>query len=225
MPCAAHTRMMVGGLARRELLPFETAIGTFPARQRKGRGVVVTAYTPGRRIPPLPAALVAGRYHPAPLVPLRSRASCPVFMAAIHITDIEAAINHWRHRAPASPDGLGLAPEVQALGEVYALMVYEHTTEIDEDSLPSAAMAAWQAWYDTTPDTPCIAICSTSQGDDLCKGCGRTFDEVQFWPSYTPAEKRGVWRRITLEHSAWRFNRYAERAAEGVTAPGAPTAG
>ena len=37
-------------------------------------------------------------------------------MAAIHITDIEAAINHWRNRAPASPDGLGLAPEVQALG-------------------------------------------------------------------------------------------------------------
>lgn len=185
------------------------------------------AASPGeiRRIPPLPASLVAGRYHPAPLVPLRLRVPCPPFMAAIHITDIEAAINHWRHRAPASPDGLGLAPEVQALGEVYALMVYGHTTEIDEDSLPSAAMAAWQAWYDTTPDTPCIAICSTSQGDDLCKGCGRTFDEVQFWPSYTPTEKRGVWRRITLEHSAWRFNRYAERAAEGVTAPGAPKAG
>jgi len=185
------------------------------------------AASPGeiRRIPPLPASLVAGRYHPAPLVPLRLRVPCPPFMAAIHITDIEAAINHWRHRAPASPDGLGLAPEVQALGEVYALMVYGHTTEIDEDSLPPAAMAAWQAWYDTTPDTPCIAICSTSQGDDLCKGCGRTFDEVQFWPSFTPAEKRGVWRRITLEHSAWRFNRYAERAAEGVTAPGAPTAG
>ena len=142
-------------------------------------------------------------------------------MAAIHITDIEAAINYWRHRAPASAEGLGLAPEVQALGEVYALMVYGHTTEIDEDSLPPAAMAAWQSWYDTTPDTPCIAICSTSQGDDLCKGCGRTFDEVQFWLSFTPAEKRGVWRRITLEHSAWRFNRYAERAAEGVTYPGA----
>ena len=157
-----------------------------------------------------------------PLVPLRLCVFCPVFMAAIHITDIEAAINHWRHRAPASPDGLGLAPEVQALGEAYALMVYGRATEIDEDHLPSAAMAAWQAWYDTTPDTPCIAICSTSQGDDLCKGCGRTFDEVQFWPSFTPAEKRGVWRRITLEHSAWRFNRYAERAAEGVTVvPGA----
>ena len=141
-------------------------------------------------------------------------------MAAIHITDIEAAINHWRQRAP-SPDGISLAPEIQALGEVYAQMVYRRESEADDNRLPPPALAAWLAWYDTTPDTPCIAICSTSQGDDLCKGCGRTFDEVQFWPGMTPAEKRTVWRRITLEHSAWRFNRYAERAAEGVSAPAA----
>ena len=137
-------------------------------------------------------------------------------MAAIHITDIEAAINHWRGRAP-SPDGISLAPQIRALGEVYALMVYRREDAVDEDSVPLEALAAWQVWYDTTPDTPCIAICSTSQGDDLCKGCGRTFDEVQFWPAMTPVEKRTVWRRITLEHSAWRFNRYAERAAEGAS--------
>ena len=94
-------------------------------------------------------------------------------------------------------------------------MVYRHEDEADEESLPPTALAAWLAWYDTTPDTPCIAICSTSQGDDWCKGCGRSFDEVQFWPAMGPAEKRAVWRRITLEHQAWRFNRYAERAAEG----------
>ncbi|MFN3438361.1 MAG: DUF3717 domain-containing protein [Acidovorax sp.] len=138
-------------------------------------------------------------------------------MAAIHITDIEAAINHWRSRAP-SPDGITLAPALRALAEVYALMVYWHEDEADERSFPPEALAAWRVWYDSTPDTPCIAICSTSQGDDLCKGCGRTFDEVQFWPGMSPAEKRSVWRRITLEHSAWRFNRYAERAAEGPSA-------
>lgn len=142
-------------------------------------------------------------------------------MAAIHITDIEAAINHWRHRAP-SPDGVALAPELEALAEAYALMVYRRQTAVGEDDLPAHALAAWHAWYDTTPDTPCIAICSTSQGDDLCKGCGRTFDEVQHWPAMSPVEKRVVWRRITLEHSAWRFNRYAERAAEGASAPPAP---
>ena len=38
-------------------------------------------------------------------------------MAGIHITDIEAAINHWREKKP-SPDGVTLAPELRALAEV-----------------------------------------------------------------------------------------------------------
>jgi hypothetical protein len=38
----------------------------------------------------------------------------------------------------------------------------------------------------------------------------------------TPGEKRGTWRRITMESSAWRFNRYSERAREGVVASPAP---
>ena len=72
----------------------------------------------------------------------------------------------------------------------------------------------FQDWYATTPDTPCIAICSTSQGDASCKGCGRTFEEVQLWTEMSAGEKRAVWRRISLEGTSWRFNRYAERAAE-----------
>jgi hypothetical protein len=134
-------------------------------------------------------------------------------MAGIHITDIEAAINYWRERSP-SPDGVSLCKELRALAEVYALMVWFHETEADEATLPPKAREAWLAWYDTMPDTPCIAICSTSQGDELCKGCGRTFDEVQRWTEMTPGEKRASWRRITIEGDAWRFNRYAERALE-----------
>lgn len=146
-------------------------------------------------------------------------------MAAIHITDIESAINFWRERSP-SPDGVTLCPELRALAEVYALMVYYREDEADEASMPRKALAAWQAWYDTTPDTPCIAICSTSQGDAMCKGCGRSFEEVQHWTDYSPGQKRAVWRRITLAGDAWRFNRYAERAMERnaaapVTAPAA----
>ncbi|OYU43828.1 MAG: Fe-S protein [Burkholderiales bacterium PBB4] len=136
-------------------------------------------------------------------------------MAGIHIIDIEAAINFWRAKSP-SPDGITLTPELRALAEVYALLVYYREDQADEASMPPQAAAAWRTWYETTPDTPCIAICSTSQGDELCKGCGRTFDEVQHWPSMTPGEKRQTWRRITLQSSAWRFNKYAERAAEGV---------
>ena len=133
-------------------------------------------------------------------------------MAAIHIIDIEAAINFWRARCP-SPDGVALAPELAALAEVYAVLVYRHAGEIDEAELSPAASTAWLAWYESTPDTPCIAICSTAQGDEICKGCGRTFDEVQHWPAMSPVAKRQVWRRITDSGQAWRFNRYAERAA------------
>ena len=140
--------------------------------------------------------------------------------AAIHITDIEAAINWWRERRP-SPDGISACAEVRALAEVYALMVYHHEPDCDEGSMPAAAAEAWLAWYASTPDAPCIAICSTAQGDAECKGCGRTFEEVRHWQAYSPAHKRAVWRRITLEARAWRFNRYAERArrASGADHP------
>jgi uncharacterized protein len=141
-------------------------------------------------------------------------------VAALHITDIESAINWWRERSP-SLDGITACAEVRALAEVYALMVYYREPLADEASLPPRARDAWLAWYTSTPDSPCIAICSTSQGDAVCKGCGRTFDEVQHWTLYTPAEKRAVWLRITHEAKAWRFNRYAERALEG-NAPAAP---
>ena len=134
-------------------------------------------------------------------------------MLAIHITDIEAAINYWREKSP-SPDGITLAPELRALAEVYALMVFYREEEVGVKGFPPKAMAAWQVWYDTTADTPCIAICSTSQGDDMCKGCGRTFEEVQNWPAMPPAAKRSTWRRITLEATSWRFGRYSDRALE-----------
>lgn len=133
----------------------------------------------------------------------------------IHITDIESAINWWRDRSP-SPDGISACAEVRALAEVYALMVYYREVLCDEASMPARARTAWMAWYASTPDAPCIAICSTSQGDETCKGCGRTFDEVQHWPGFTPVHKRSVWRRITMEGTAWRFNRYAERAREAT---------
>ena len=144
---------------------------------------------------------------------LRCPPLCPAFMPAIHITDIEAAINYWRQREP-SPDGVRLPAPTRALAEVYGLMVYGRFTEVDEVTMPAAAKDAWLTWYRSTPDTPCIAICSTSQGDAQCKGCGRSFDEVQRWTEMGPAQKRATWRRISLEATAWRFNRYAERAAE-----------
>ena len=133
-------------------------------------------------------------------------------MQAIHITDLESALNFWRTREP-SRLGEPLAPEVEALTQVYALMVFHRHEEVDAERIPAVARQAWLDWYESTPDTPCIAICSTSQGDAVCKGCGRNEDEVQDWLVYTPYEKRAIWRRITQQGTAWRFNRYAERGA------------
>jgi len=134
-------------------------------------------------------------------------------MPGIHIIDIESAINYWRAKKP-STDGTTLAPEVRALAGIYAHLVFFHHDTADEASFTLEALAAWLAWYDTTADTPCIAICSTSQGDELCKGCGRTFEEVQHWLAMSPVEKRVTWMRITREATAWRFGRYADRALE-----------
>ncbi|MBP8270630.1 MAG: DUF3717 domain-containing protein [Sphaerotilus sp.] len=142
-------------------------------------------------------------------------------MAGIHITDIEAAINWWRQRQP-SPDGVTLSRPLRALAEVYALMVYYREPLCDEHGLPQEAQQAWLAWYDSMPDAPCIAICSTTQGDAVCKGCGRTFDEVQHWPAMSPVAKRHVWHRITQEASAWRFNRYADRVRPATLSPAPP---
>lgn len=141
-------------------------------------------------------------------------------MTGLHITDIEAAINWWRDQRPPE-DPITACPEVRVLAEVYALMAYYRENRCDFDTMPAPAREAWLAWYRTTPDAPCIAICSTTQGDAVCKGCGRTFEEVQHWPGLSPVEKRDVWHRITQAGSAWRFNRYAERAglARGIDHP------
>ena len=71
-------------------------------------------------------------------------------MAGIHILDIEAAINHWRDKAP-SPDGVTLSAELRALAEVYALMVYYHEDEADEATFPARALAAWRRRPESTP--------------------------------------------------------------------------
>lgn len=135
--------------------------------------------------------------------------------ALIHITDIEAAINYWRVQ-PDGIEGVVLGRALRALAHVYGVMIFEHRVEVEAEVLGKEAMEAWMQWYDTMPDAPCIAICSTSQGDEVCKGCGRTFEEVQHWTAMAPVHKREVWRRITQEGTALRFTRYQERGKGSV---------
>jgi predicted Fe-S protein YdhL (DUF1289 family) len=127
----------------------------------------------------------------------------------LHIADLEAAINHWRARMPADASSGALAPPVRALADLYGRMALTGARYWRAHAIPPAAWQAWLAWYATLPDAPCIAVCSTSQGDAVCKGCGRTDAEVALWPAMGPLQKRAVWRRITRQATALRFLRQA----------------
>lgn len=41
----------------------------------------------------------------------------------------------------------------------------------------------------TEIDSPCLGVCVMDARSGMCHGCFRTPDEIQMWPSATPAEK------------------------------------
>jgi len=48
----------------------------------------------------------------------------------------------------------------------------------------------------TKASTPCLGICSTTYGDNVCKGCKRFLHEVIDWNKYSVAEKELVNNRL-----------------------------
>ena len=44
--------------------------------------------------------------------------------------------------------------------------------------------------------SPCIGICSTTFGDDICFGCQRTYLEVIQWNTFSDEEKDKVNQRL-----------------------------
>ena len=105
-------------------------------------------------------------------------------MGVLHITDLEAAINWWRARSP-STDGISACREVRALAEVYALMVYYHDAQWEEQRLQGVAREAFLTWYAQTPDSPCIAICSTPRGMPSARAVGAALPRCGIGPSWT----------------------------------------
>jgi hypothetical protein len=49
-----------------------------------------------------------------------------------------------------------------------------------------------------TVATPCTGHCSTALGDDVCRSCLRTFDEITRWVGMNEEERRTVNLRIAL---------------------------
>ena len=39
-------------------------------------------------------------------------------------------------------------------------------------------------------DTPCVKVCRMLEGGGLCRGCGRTLDEIARWTTMTTEERR-----------------------------------
>lgn len=50
-------------------------------------------------------------------------------------------------------------------------------------------------------ETPCVGICSTIYGDDICRGCFRSLDEVTNWNGYLPEQKLRVLERLNQQIS------------------------
>jgi uncharacterized protein len=44
----------------------------------------------------------------------------------------------------------------------------------------------------TSIDTPCTRVCTLDPASGLCRGCGRTIDEIAGWRALAPAERRRI---------------------------------
>ena len=42
--------------------------------------------------------------------------------------------------------------------------------------------------------SPCVNICTIK--DDVCVGCGRTLEEIQYWTSMTNEERLKIYERV-----------------------------
>jgi predicted Fe-S protein YdhL (DUF1289 family) len=59
-------------------------------------------------------------------------------------------------------------------------------------------MLAAHEMIEITAASPCIGHCTTVLGDDVCRSCLRTFDEVSRWLEMDDAERIQVNRRIAI---------------------------
>ncbi len=48
--------------------------------------------------------------------------------------------------------------------------------------------------------SPCVGICSTTFGDEICFGCQRTYIEVITWNAMSDEEKNNINQRLLLNN-------------------------
>ena len=64
----------------------------------------------------------------------------------ITLSDLEQAINYWRGLRPSLGEERALAPEVNQLAEVYALMIYERLHSVPRARVDGGALGLIDAW-------------------------------------------------------------------------------
>jgi hypothetical protein len=57
-------------------------------------------------------------------------------------------------------------------------------------------MQATDTLPEVTSDSPCVGHCTTVLGDEVCRSCLRTFEEVSRWLEMSEDERRAVNQRI-----------------------------
>lgn len=63
-------------------------------------------------------------------------------------------------------------------------------------------------------ETPCVSVCSTTIGDEVCQGCGRSTVEVGRWFEMTVEERARVWARVNADRGTIRYARLRARGLE-----------
>jgi hypothetical protein len=64
----------------------------------------------------------------------------------VTLTELEEAINYWRRMRPSTGEERALSPEVNALADAYALMIFERARVLPLSSLSEAALTLIDAW-------------------------------------------------------------------------------
>jgi len=77
-------------------------------------------------------------------------------------------------------------------------MLFVQNTSMPSAFTPSSSLQPQSQPQPERPDTPCVAVCSTTF-DDVCRGCGRTVDEVAQWVFMDVDQREVVWQRILAQ--------------------------
>ena len=73
-----------------------------------------------------------------------------------------------------------------------------------------------------TIPSPCISVCVTDPGSDLCYGCGRTSPEIAKWSNFSYEEKKQVIQISRSRMHSWQleaFDKAYKEILETGTSP------